>query len=147
VRLTQEPDAFLQRYAFVLSDDRARLDMDWVLDQLAHQYWAKSEPREVLRRAIENAHPYGIYAPDGTQAGFLSVLSDQVYNARLSHLFILPAYRGRGLGRWVLSTLLHESRFSEVRNWQLNTDDKHTLYERFGFRIIKGNTSFMTLKK
>ena len=147
MRLSHQPDAFLQRHAFVLSDDPERLDMDWVLDHLTQMYWFKGEPRARIRQAIEGAHPYGLYAPDGSPAGFFSVLSDGVYNARLSNLFIMKAHRGRGLGRWIMSTLLFESRFSYVRNWQLSTDDMHDLYERFGFRIAEKTDTFMTLQK
>jgi len=147
MRISTQNDAFLQRYAFVLSDDPLRFDMDWVLDHLVEMYWFKGEPRERIRRAIEGAHPYGLYAPDGTPAGFLSVLSDGVYNARLSNLFIIPEHQGRGLGRWVMSTLLYESRFSNVRSWQLSTDDMHALYQRFGFRLAEKNASFMTMTK
>ena len=147
MRLSHEPDAFLQRHAFVLSDDREKLDMDWVLDHLVQMSWFKGEPRARIRRAIEGAHPYGLYAPDGSPAGFFSVLSDGVYNARLSNLFIIEAHRGRGLGRWIMSTLLFESRFSDVRNWQLSADDMHDLYERFGFRIAEKTGTFMTLQK
>ena len=147
MRLSHQPDAFLQRHAFVLSDDPERLDMEWVLDHLTQMYWFKGEPRARIRRAIEGAHPYGLYAPDGSPAGFLSILSDGVYNARLSNLFIMKAHRGRGLGRWIMSTLLFESRFCDVHNWQLSTDDMHDLYERFGFRIAEKTDTFMTLQK
>ena len=147
MRLSREPDTFLQRHAFVLSDDPERLDMEWVLDHLTQMYWFKGEPRARIRRAIEGAHPYGLYAPDGSPAGFLSILSDGVYNARLSNLFIIEAHRGRGLGRWIMSTLLFESRFCDVHNWQLSTDDMHDLYERFGFRIAEKTDTFMTLQK
>ncbi|MEO9971776.1 MAG: GNAT family N-acetyltransferase [Hyphomonadaceae bacterium] len=147
MKISKEYDTFLQRYAFVLSDDPGRLDMEWVLDRLMEQYWFEGEPRARIQRAIEGAHPYGVYAPDGSPAGFLSVLSDGVYNARLSNLFLMPDYRGRGLGRWIMSTLLHSSRFSNVRNWQLQTDDAQALYRRFGFEVFVGNGEFMTLTR
>ena len=121
--------------------------MDWVLDQLGDQSWSKNEPRDLLRRSIEAVHAYGLYAPDGSPAGFLSVLSDGVYNARLSNFFIIPEHRGRGIGRWVMSTLLNESRLKNVRNWQLVTDDMHRLYRRFGFRLADKSDVFMTFVK
>ena len=147
MRLTREPDAFLQRHAFVLSDDRQRLDLDCVLDELATHYWAKEEPRGRLRKSLEAVHAYGFFAPDGSPAGFLSILSDGVYNARLTNFFIIPEHQGCGLGRWILSTLLFESRFCDVRNWRLATDDGQTLYQRFGFRIAERTDTFMTLRK
>lgn len=118
-----------------------------MLDQLAQQSWSQNEPRDLLRRSIESVHAYGLYAPDGSPAGFLSVLSDGVYNARLSNLFVIPAHRGQGVGRWMMSTLLNESQLCNVRNWQLITDDMHPLYRRFGFRLAEKSDVFMTLAK
>ena len=147
MRLSGQHDTFLQRHAFVLSDDPARLDMDWVLDELAKQYWSKDEPRERLRRSLEPVYAYGVYAPDGAPAGFVSVLSDLIYNARISNLFVIPEYQGRGLGRWIMSTLLFESQFASVRNWQLQTDDRQAFYTHFGFRLAENDGKFMTMKK
>ena len=147
MRICDQHDTFLHRYGFILSDDPAKLDLDWAVDQLEHQYWFAGEPRERIRRAVEGAHPYGLFAPDGSPAGFLSVLSDEVYNARLSNLLVLPEHRGRGLGRWIMLTLLHLSRFRSVRNWQLSTDDAQSLYRRFGFEVFEGNGEFMTLTR
>ncbi len=147
MKISDRHDTFLHRYAFVLSDDPARLDIDWVVDQLSQMYWMKGEPKERIHRAIKGAHPYGFYAPDGAPAGFLSVLSDGVYNARLSNLFVIPEHQGRGLGRWIMATLLHSSQFAKVRKWQLATDDMHNLYKRFGFEVFEGHGEFMTLTR
>ncbi len=116
-----------------------------MVETLQALYWAKDEPKARLRAAITGSHPYGLYAPDGAPAGFVRVLSDGVYNARISDLFVLPEHRGRGLARWIISRLLYASRFCDVRAWQLATDDAHGLYERFGFNTFKGDGRFMTL--
>ncbi len=147
MKICSEHDTFLQRYGFILSDDPERIDIGWAVKQLEQQYWFQGEPGERIRTAIEGAHPYGLHAPDGTPAGFLSILSDGVYNARLSNLLIMPEYRGRGLGRWIMSTLLYSSRFAGVRTWQLQTDDAQALYRRFGFEVFEGNGAFMTLTR
>lgn len=145
--MSAEHETFHHETGFVLGDDPARLDIDFVLDVLATMYWAKDEPRALLRKAIGRSHAYGLYALDGAPAGFMRVLSDGVYNARLSDLFVLREHRGRGLGHWMMSTLLDVSQFRDVRAWQLRTDDMHGLYELFGFRVAEVDDKFMTMRR
>ncbi|MEL7451838.1 MAG: GNAT family N-acetyltransferase [Pseudomonadota bacterium] len=145
--LTDQPETFVHRDAFVLSDDPSRLDLDFILDCLATTYWAGAEPRDRMQRALLASHVYGLYTPDGAPCGCVRILSDGVFNARISDLFLLPEHRGRGLGCWIVETLLHASRFKEVRRWQLVTEDAHTFYERFGFQVFPGDGKFMTLSR
>lgn len=141
------PETFLQRYAFVLSDDPTRLDLDFVVDHLQVMPWHDGRSKEIIRKAINGSYAYGLYAPDGTPAGFIRIISDGALFAWIGDFFILPEYRGRGLGRWVLSSLLHESRFSSVPNWQLSTTDAQEFYKRFGFEVFQGQGDFMNLSR
>jgi len=140
-------DTFLHRYAFVLSDDPDRLDMDWVVDFLATTNWGKLTPKALRRQALVGSHCYGLYAPDASPAGFIRIISDGAMFGWIGDFFILPEHRGRGLGRWTLATLFYSSRFRSICNWQLSTNDKQTLYRRFGFEVFEGNGEFMTLSR
>jgi GNAT superfamily N-acetyltransferase len=117
-----------------------RLDRDFVHRYLSEEsYWARGLTRERLERSIANAYCFGVYAPDGTQAGFARVTTDYARLANLGDVFIAPPHRGRGLGKWLMETLLSDPRLEGVA-WRLNTADAHTLYERYGFtRVISGN--------
>src|SRR5207302_1352030 len=50
-------------------------------------------------------------------------------------VFVLEPHRGRGLGIWLVETILSHPELSAVR-FVLGTDDAHGLYERFGFRPL-----------
>lgn len=147
MKISQTHDTFLHRYAFVLSDDSAKLDMDFVINFLVTTAWGKDTSKAARRVALEGSHCYGFYAPDGSPAGFVRVISDGALFAWIGDFFIIPEYRGRGLGRWVLSTLLYSSRFRFVLNWQLSTSDMQSLYRRFGFEVFEGQGEFMTLTR
>ena len=147
MRLSHQPDAFLQRHAFVLSDDPERLDMEWVIEHLQMMPWRKGKSVDALRRAIIGSFAYGIYAPEGKPAGFIRVISDGALFAWVGDFFVLPEYRGRGIGRWVFSTLLFESRFQAVPNWQLSTTDAQGFYKRFGFEVFQGQGVFMNMSR
>jgi len=147
MKISQTHDTFLQRYAFTLSDDPARCDMDAIIGLLKHAEWMADETDDTIRRSLNHTHVYALFAPDGTLAGCVSVLSDQVFNARLSNLYVSADYRGRGLGRWMMSILLYSSRFRDVRQWQLIADEAQSLYRRFGFEVFHGDSEFMTLAR
>jgi len=48
-------------------------------------------------------------------------------------VFVLPAWRGHGLGRALVAAMLEHSELSGVATWTLSTRDAHVLYATFGF--------------
>ena len=50
-----------RRGEFVISTDRARLDLDVIHGFLTNCYWAKGIPRNVVERSIEHSLCFGIY--------------------------------------------------------------------------------------
>ncbi|MGI4747519.1 MAG: hypothetical protein ACRYFY_15970, partial [Janthinobacterium lividum] len=73
---------------YVISDDRARLDMEFVHAALADAYWAIDRPRALTERSWANCLCFGLYAPDGAQAGCARVLTDYTFRAHLGDLVI-----------------------------------------------------------
>ena len=133
--------------AYVISDDRGRLDMEMVLTSLAGTYWAADRPRTVLARSWANCHPFGVYAPAGEQVGFGRLLTDYALRAHLGDVFIHPGSRGIGLGRALVETILAHPELRSVEHWTLSTADAHALYERHGFRQGAVDGKWMTLDR
>ena len=52
-------------------------------------------------------------------------------------VFVLEAFRGQGLARWMVETVLDEPDFAEVRTWVLATKDAHEFYRRYGFSEVE----------
>jgi GNAT superfamily N-acetyltransferase len=86
-----------------------------------------------MERSIEHSLPFGLYGPDGEQAGFARVVSDRAVFAYLCDVFVLPDHRGRGLGIWLVRCALEHPELQGLRRWALATADAHELYARFGF--------------
>ncbi|MCU1300653.1 MAG: GCN5-related N-acetyltransferase [Candidatus Sulfotelmatobacter sp.] len=63
------------RDVFLISTDRARLNLDVIHDFLANCYWCKGIPREIVARSIEHSLCFGVYDKD-VQVGFARVISD-----------------------------------------------------------------------
>jgi GNAT superfamily N-acetyltransferase len=119
---------------YEISNDAARLDLDVIHGFLRTAYWSPGVSREVVERSIAHSIPFGLYAPDGAQAGFARVVSDRAVFAYIGDVFVLEEHRGRGLGVQLLETILAHPELQGLRRWHLATNDAHGLYERFGFR-------------
>lgn len=121
-------------HGYEISTDPARLDLDVIHGFLRETYWAKDTTRATVERSIANSIPFGLYAPDGAQAGFARVVTDRAVFAYLGDVFVLPEHRGRGLGVWLVETVLAHPDLQGLRRFHLATADAHGLYARFGFR-------------
>ena len=134
--------AFLKK-GFIISTDNSLLDFDVIYNFLdKDSYWAQGVPIEKLRTAIENSLCFGIYK-DGKQAGFARVITDKAIFAYLCDVFILPEYRGLGLSKWLMQTIISHSELQGLRRWVLATVDAHGLYSQFGFTQINNPERWM----
>ena len=122
-----------QRDDFAISTDRERLDLDVIHGFLDRSYWAQGRTREAIARTIAASVPFGLYH-GGAQIGFARVVTDHVVLAFLADVFVLEAYRGRGLGTWLVDVVTSLPELRHVRRWLLGTRDAHELYRKFGFR-------------
>jgi GNAT superfamily N-acetyltransferase len=118
---------------YVVSTDPARLDVDRIHKFLSTAYWSTGIPLEVVRRSIANSLPFGLFAPSGEQAGFARVVTDRATYAYLGDVYVEPAHRGRGLGKFLVSCVIAHRELQGLRRWALATADAHGLYARHGF--------------
>jgi GNAT superfamily N-acetyltransferase len=147
---------------FLISTDRARLDLDVIHGFLTNSYWAKGIPREIVARSIQHSLCFGIYdgsgresprlAKDGkpdaaVQVGFARVVSDFATVAYLGDVFVLESYRGRGLSKWLMECVTQHPALQGLRRWILLTADAHGLYAQFGFTPVKAPERYMELHR
>jgi GNAT superfamily N-acetyltransferase len=123
-----------------LDDDRVRVDVDAVHRFLSEEaYWVRGRSRETIERLVrESTRVIAAYDGDAL-IGFCRVVSDGSSVAWLGDVFVLPAYRGRGVG----TELVREAvEFPEHRDlpWFLGTRDAHELYAKFGFEAPNERT-------
>jgi N-acetylglutamate synthase-like GNAT family acetyltransferase len=120
------------RDAFTISTDPARLDLDLIHGYLTRSYWAAGIPRDLVERSLRQSLNFGVYEAR-KQMGFARVVTDLATFAYLADVFVLEPYRGRGLSKWLLETILAHPDLQDVRRWHLVTRDAQGLYARFGF--------------
>ncbi len=136
----------MTRDGYDISTDPARLDIDAIWQFLTNAYWSPGVERERVERSIANSLVFGVYAQDGSQAGFARLVTDRATFGWLADLFVLEPHRGHGLGAWLVETILAHPDVAQLRQVLLATKDAQTLYARFGFEAIEG-TRLMALRR
>jgi GNAT superfamily N-acetyltransferase len=150
-----------RRGEFLISTSPGRLDLDVIHGFLTNCYWAKGIPREVVARSIEHSLCFGIYHEVGEkspllaksarsgspQVGFARVISDFATIAYLGDVFVLDAYRGRGLSKWMMECIVRHPQLQGLRRWILLTRDAHRLYSKFGFTPLHAPDRYMELHR
>ena len=127
----------IDRDEFSISTDRSLLDIDVIQDFLATEsYWAQNRDIAKTLTAIENSICFGVYH-QGRQVGFARVVSDLATFAYIGDVFIVPDYRGRGLSKWLMETIIAHPDLQGLRRWVLATRDAHGLYAQFEFAALR----------
>jgi ribosomal protein S18 acetylase RimI-like enzyme len=120
---------------FVVTSDPAAVDVDAVHAYLRSSYWAEDIPRELLVRAIANSIPFSVLR-GRQQVGFARVVTDRATFAYLSDVYVLEAYRGRGLARRLMDAVMAHPDLQGLRRFSLTTRDAEGLYRRYGFTSL-----------
>lgn len=129
---------------FTITDRQEDLDIETIHDFLRDSYWAKGIPRSIVKKAVNNSLCFGLYH-NSKQVGFGRVVTDRATFAYLADVFVVPIYRGRGLGKWLVSCVLAHPELQALRRWLLATLDAHGLYEQNGFSALRKPERFMEI--
>ncbi|MDX2114217.1 MAG: GNAT family N-acetyltransferase [Planctomycetota bacterium] len=126
----------LREGEFLVSDERSLLDFGVVHGFLSECHWSKGIPRAVVEKAAANSVTFGVYATGGgrcEQVGYARVVSDLATYAYVADVFVLEAWRGRGLSKLLMRAIVAHPELQGLRRWMLMTRDAHGLYAQFGF--------------
>jgi GNAT superfamily N-acetyltransferase len=133
----------LRNGEFSISLDKSRLQIEVIQKFLADEsYWANRRTLEQTLAAIENSLCFGLFHSD-RQIGFARVISDRATFAYIGDVFVIKEFRGRGLSKWLMETIISHPELQGLRRWLLATRDAHGLYEQFGFTELKVPSRWM----
>ncbi|MDF2790399.1 MAG: family acetyltransferase [Neobacillus sp.] len=132
-----------EKDGFTISTDKQYLETDLIHHFLSvDSYWAKGITIEKVKKSIEKSSIcFGMYEGDpakgeAKQIGFVRAVTDFVRFAWIMDVFVLPEYRGVGLSKWMMETMVEQSELKDVRKMMLCTYDAHGLYEQYGFQTL-----------
>lgn len=125
-----------QKMTLEFSTDRARLDVTMIHAYLANEsYWVPGISRASVEKCIKHSLCFGVYL-DGRQIGFARLVTDFVRFAHLLDVFVLPEFRGRGIGKLLMENILAHPKLRTIVRYTLGTKDAHALYAQYGFKAF-----------
>ena len=83
------------------------------------------------------SRPYGVYASDGTQVALARAVTDFAVIAWIGDVIVDPAWRGKGIGTWMMRGVVDDLVAHGVPRIMLATNDAHEVYRRVGFSALR----------
>ncbi|HET9546971.1 MAG TPA: GNAT family N-acetyltransferase [Desertimonas sp.] len=125
-----------------LTTDQREIDhravWQWLHDD---SYWARGRPWALQERAVAGSRCFAVIGPDGDTRAFCRLVTDGATFAWLADVVVLPPFRGRGLGKDLVSAVVGSQHTIGIRRLLLRTNDADGLYAQFGFAPVE--TGFM----
>jgi ribosomal protein S18 acetylase RimI-like enzyme len=106
-------------------------------------FWAKNRDIEGLQIAIANSNPVISVWDREKLIGFARATSDGIYRATIWDVVIHPDYRGAGLGRKLVETVVSHPQVNRVERVYLMTSHQQRFYERIGFQENHSTTMLL----
>ena len=92
---------------YEISTDPARLDIEAMHAYLARSYWSPGIPFAIVERAARHSLCFGLYERStGRQVGLARIVTDHATFAYLCDVYVLEEHRGRGLGKFLMRTVM-----------------------------------------
>lgn len=121
----------------VVSDDKSLLDLQRIVAWLAVSYWANERDRATIERSLEHSYVVGVYTPTGEHVALARATTDFASFAWIGDVVVHDDWRGKGIGTWLVQTLVDELRRRGVPRFVLGTRDAHGVYEKVGFAPLR----------
>ena len=119
-----------------ITDETARFDVALIHRFLSEEsHWARGIPRAVVEKSIAHSLCFGALV-DGAQVGFARVVTDRSTFAFLCDVFVLSAWRGKGLARRLIDAVVAHPDLQGLRRFALTSRDAAALYTGYGFTAL-----------
>ncbi len=132
--------------ALEISSDRGKLDFALLQSWLSTAYWSPGVTRERVERAAKNSSlVIGAYQ-NGSQVGYLRVVSDKTTFAWICDVWVDKEHRGQGIAKAMVNAALADPDHQGLRRWVLATTNAHEIYAQCGFEPLPQADKWMSLK-
>jgi GNAT superfamily N-acetyltransferase len=121
---------------YLITTDKHKMYPAQVHEWLATKsYWAKGIPYATFATSFE--HSFCVGALLGTeQVAFARLVTDYATFAYLADVFVMEAYRGKGISKVMMQELFQLDWVLRLRRLMLATMDAHGVYTRVGFQPL-----------
>ena len=124
------------------STETKDMDLDMIFDFVKNSYWGSVRTYEEQKIALENSINFGLFK-NGKQIAYSRVMTDMIFFAYLLDVFVIDEEQGNGYGKLLMDRILNYPGLKNMDKWMLATRDAHSLYEKFGFEVVKSPEKLM----
>ena len=109
------------------------VDFPLVHRWLTDSYWSPGITLEKVKKAAAGSSLLVSAYVDGSQVGYLRVVSDGTTFAWVADVWVDEPHRGQGIAQSMVNAALEHPGHQGLRRWVLATRDAHRTYEACGF--------------
>jgi GNAT superfamily N-acetyltransferase len=133
---------------YQIIDDIQKMDFSLIQSWLTATYWVPGITLEEVEKSARNSSlVVGAFEPNGTQVGYLRVVSDKFRFAYLMDVYTEPTHRKRGLATAMIRFSFEHPDFQTIQTWLLATRDSQQVYEPIGFKSLEHPERWMAITK
>jgi len=130
---------------FIITTDKSKLDIIAIHNFLSkHSGWSNNISFDKVKTSIDNSLNFGLFH-NNKQIGFARVISDFSTIAYLGDIYVLESYRGQGLSRKLMESIITHPNLQGLRRWILLTSTAEWLYVKYGFTNLPKPEIYMEL--
>jgi predicted GNAT family N-acyltransferase len=110
------------------------------------EWWTKGRQLVDVQRMVKHSDVIVGYCEPDTERliAFARVITDFVFKALILDVIVHEDYRGTGLGRTLMNTLLQHPSFKDVKHFELYCrPEMRSFYQKWGFTDELGELHFM----
>ncbi len=135
-----------KKKGFWITTDKSLFDLSTIHNFLSRSYWAKDRDLQTVGSTIEHSLCFGLF--DGNrQIGFARVITDYTTLGYIADVFVLPEYQGKGLGSYLMESILNSPQLKSIKRFMLATSDAHAFYQKFGFKKLQNPEIYMEMRR
>ncbi len=124
------------------SSNKEDMDLEVIFTFVKNSYWGTLRTYEEQKIALENSINFGLFK-NGKQIAYSRVMTDMVFFAYLLDVFVVEEEQGKGYSKILMDKILNFPSIKNIDRWMLATKDAHSLYEKFGFELVKSPEKLM----
>lgn len=111
----------------------------------SREWWTAGRSFEETRRCVEGSQiRIGLIEDDSNLVAFARVITDYTFKALIFDVIVADAYRGTGLGDYLIELILEHPDLARVRHFELYClPEIGSFYERHGFSAEVGGVRLM----
>jgi GNAT superfamily N-acetyltransferase len=116
---------------YMVTTNILMFNMDFIVVSL-QKIWRKGATSERIKNAFSNSFSFGVF-DEAKQIGCVRAVTDRCFVSWICDLYLDPAYRGKGLGKWLMGCVMGHPNLKQTRLVLSSIPEFQTFYKDLGF--------------